>query len=347
MPGKIANILAIESSCDDTSVAIVRGNLSDDIPQVLAWAVQSQDEVHSKFGGVVPELASRAHLLNLLPCLKKVLHETDLQMEEMDAFAATSEPGLVSCLLIGHTAAKTFSLFYDRPLISCHHIHAHLASVYIRTKPEFPFLAAVVSGGHSSLFRVDHYDQFSQIGQTLDDAIGEAFDKGAKILGFSQFPGGPEIDRAAQTGDPAAYKFGKVQTPDLNMSFSGLKSELQRTIKREGLEVRQSDLAASYQAALIRHLLDKIDLALSRESLKRVVIVGGVARNSELRNKLEQLKASGRIEEWAAPPLEFCTDNAAMVGVLAFRHFKSKNFVGLDSDVKSTSRPKRERRVPQ
>lgn len=341
MPGQIVNILAIESSCDDTSVALVRGDLAQDLPELVAWSIQSQNDVHEKFGGVVPELASRAHLLNILPCLRKVLTEARMKIEDVDAFAATSEPGLVPCLLIGHTTGKTLSLIHEKPLISCHHIHSHLLSVFLNQKPSFPFLAAVISGGHSSLYRVESFDEFKELGVTLDDAMGEAFDKGAKIMGFKKFPGGPEIDRAAQSGDPNSYRFGKVKTDGLNMSFSGLKSELQRTVKREEGAVRINDLAASYQSALTRHLFEKIEKALSQEGLKKLAIVGGVARNSEIRKKLEDLKTCGALEEWFAPAMDFCTDNAAMVGVLAFRHYKSKNFAALDSDVRSTSRPKR------
>ena len=341
MSQRIVNILAIESSCDDTSVAVLRGNLDEDVPRLLALSVQSQNEVHEKFGGVVPELASRSHLKNLLPCLKKVLAEANIELNEIDAFAATSQPGLIGCLLIGHSAAKTLSYLWNKPLLSCHHIHSHLMSVYLENRPEFPFLAAVASGGHTSLYHVKDYDDFEDVGLTLDDALGEAFDKGAKLLGL-EFPGGPEIDRLSKSGDAKAFKFGRVNVSGLDFSFSGLKSELQRLVKKNP-DAKKEDVAASYQSALLDHFLQKTTRALQDLQLKRVVIVGGVARNSELRHRLAALKDLGEIEKYFAPRPELCTDNAAMVGVMAFRLLKRGEISDLRSDVSSTQRPKRKK----
>jgi N6-L-threonylcarbamoyladenine synthase len=344
MSEQVVHILAIESSCDDTSVAVVRGALSDDVPTVLGLAVQSQFEVHEKFGGVVPELASRAHLRNVIPCIAKVLTEARIGLNQISAFAATQRPGLIGCLLIGHTAAKTLSFLQGKPLLSCHHIHAHLMSVFLENQIEFPFLAAVVSGGHTSLYRVRAYDDFEEVGVTLDDAMGEAFDKGAKLLGLP-FPGGPEIDRIAKNGNSKAFQLGRVNVPDLNFSFSGLKSEMQRQVKKweSSLTSHREDLAASFQAALVDHLLDKVSRALQQFNLQRFALVGGVARNSEIRRRLEAMKASGQLQTWYAPSPQLCTDNAAMVGALAFRDFKKGSFSDLTSDVFSTERPKKRR----
>jgi len=339
MSKQVVHILAIESSCDDTSVAIMEASRGDDVPRLLALSLQSQNEVHERFGGVVPELASRAHLQNLIPCMSKVLTEAGLELRDIDLVAATARPGLVGCLLIGHSAAKTLSFLLDRPLISCHHIKAHLMSVHLENQIEFPYLAAVVSGGHTSLYVVRSYDDHEEVGVTLDDAMGEAFDKGAKLLGLG-FPGGPEIDRLAGSGNEAAFKFGKVKVPDFNFSFSGLKSELQRTVKRHPT-AKVEDLAASYQTALAEHLLGKVELALGHFKLSRFVLVGGVARNSYLRSRLDGWRSSGLIDAWYAPRLQLCTDNAAMVGVLAWRQFLNNDFSRLDADVSSTSRPQR------
>ncbi|MBN8553903.1 MAG: tRNA (adenosine(37)-N6)-threonylcarbamoyltransferase complex transferase subunit TsaD [Deltaproteobacteria bacterium] len=335
---KEINILAFESSCDDTSVALLRACEGDEFPKLISLSVQSQQEVHEKYGGVVPDLASRAHLRNLLPCLKKVLDESKINLSDVDLMASTHQPGLIGCLLIGHSAAKALSFLYDKPLLSCHHIEGHLMSVFLEHRPAYPLLAAVVSGGHTSLYLAKNHDDFEKLGVTLDDAIGEAFDKGAKVLGLP-FPGGPEIDRLAKEGNPTRYKFGKVQTKNLDFSFSGHKSELVRLVQREGENLHHADAAASYQKALIDHLMDKIEIAIKSHSVRDLAIVGGVARNSELRLRLEELKNKNSISQWYAPSAQFCTDNAAMIGVLAYRKYLRKEFSNLSEDVHSTFRP--------
>lgn len=338
---KITHILAFESSCDDTSVSLLRARAGDAVPEVLSLAVQSQFEVHERFGGVVPELASRAHLKNLFPCLKKVMAEGGLSnLNEIDCFVGTQEPGLTGCLLIGHTAAKTLSFIYEKPFVGCNHIEGHLMSIHLDHQLAFPYLAVVVSGGHTSLFVVRDWNDHQSLGVTLDDAAGEAFDKGAKLLGL-EFPGGPEIDRLAKQGDAARYKFGKVHTKNLDFSFSGIKSELVRLKQREGENLSVPDAAASYQSAILNHLVDKLVMAMKETQISRVVIVGGVARNSELRRRLEDCKLTGVLTEWYSPRPEYCTDNAAMIGVLGYRKFLDKNFSPLTADVKSTVRPNR------
>jgi N6-L-threonylcarbamoyladenine synthase len=337
---ELIHILAFESSCDDTSVALLRAHCEDETPQLVAWSVQSQNEVHEKFGGVVPELASRAHLQNLLPCLQKVLKEGGVPLSKIDAFAATSQPGLIGCLLVGHSAAKTLSMLFSKPFLSCHHIQGHVLSVFLEHQPALPFLAAIVSGGHTSLYRVDSLDDVQPLGQTRDDALGEAYDKGAKMLGLS-FPGGPELELLAQSGEPS-YPFGKVKMPGLDFSFSGMKSELARLVKREGESLRRADAAASYQTALLDHLISRIEEALRLESMRTLVVVGGVARNQELRRRLDCLVSeTGIIDRWIAPSPAFCTDNAAMIGVHAFRLFKRGEISDLQADVGATSRPAR------
>jgi N6-L-threonylcarbamoyladenine synthase len=304
-------------------------------------AVQSQFEVHEKFGGVVPELASRAHLKNIFPCLKKVLSEADIKdFSDIDCFVATQEPGLVGSLLIGHTAAKTFSFIYQRPFIGCNHIEGHLMSIHLDHKMNFPFLAAVVSGGHTSLFVIKSFESFEQLGVTLDDAAGEAFDKGAKLLGL-EFPGGPEIEKYARSGDATRYRFGRVQTKNFDFSFSGIKSELVRVKQREGNAIKIEDAAASYQAAIFQHFIEKLKLALIETKISDVVIVGGVAKNMELHRRLQILKEEGVLQNWYSPRPEYCTDNAAMIGALGYQKFIRGEFTELTADVKSTVRPKR------
>lgn len=312
-------------------MALLRAKPGDEISELVALSVQSQWEVHEKYGGVVPELASRAHLQNLIPCIEKVLSESKIKFSEIDAFIATEKPGLVGCLLIAHTAAKTLSLLYQKPFISCHHIEAHLMSIFLEHSPAMPLLALVVSGGHTSLYLMRSFDDFELIGQAIDDAAGEAFDKGAKLLGLP-LPGGPEIDRLAVSGDPMRYKFGKVKTPELHFSFSGIKSELVRLKAREGSALNLEDAAGSYQNAILDHLFDKVSLAQSKYSVDRLAFVGGVACNSELRRRAP----AGTI----FPSVKFCTDNAAMVGVLGYRKFLKNEFANLTADVSSTSRPK-------
>jgi len=340
---KTLRLLAFESSCDDTSIAAVEGLPDEPLPRLISYSVQNQTEVHEKYGGVVPELACRAHLRNLLPCLEKVLTESKFPISEFDAFAATERPGLIGSLLIGHTAAKTLSLLYQKPFISCHHLEGHLMSIFLNHRPTFPYLALVVSGGHTSLYRVESYDQLFSLGVTLDDAVGEAFDKGARLLGLP-FPGGPEIERLARKGNDQAYAFGQVDVPNLNFSFSGLKSEMARLVSKNKNELHKENAAASYQKALLDHTESKIKKALKETQLKRLCIVGGVARNSFFRQRLENLKTQGILEQWFAPPLEFCTDNAAMIAFLAYRRLKRKEFSDLSVDVGSTSRPERRKK---
>lgn len=336
---KSIHILAIESSCDDTSVSVLRAEYGDEIPKPLSLSVQSQDEVHRLYGGIVPELASRRHLQNISSCLEKALKESRISLEEIDAFAATSEPGLIGSLLVGQTAAKTLSFLYSRPFISCNHLESHLMSVFLGRAPEFPYLSLLVSGGHTSLYVVRGYDEFELVGWAIDDAAGEAFDKSAKMMGLG-FPGGPEIDRLAKGKKLGTYSLPSIQTEDLTFSFSGIKAEMKRLIDRLGEQIDAPSLCADFQEAVLNHITEKLLFALKKYNLRRIAIVGGVARNSRLRDLLEQWKIEGQyLDELYAPPLQYCTDNAAMVGVLAYRKYLRREFSSLESDVGSTSRP--------
>jgi N6-L-threonylcarbamoyladenine synthase len=303
--------------------------------------VQSQDEVHSEFGGIVPELASRAHLKNLLPVLKKVLDESGWTLDQVDVFASTTEPGLIGSLLVGHTAAKTLSLLFGGTLISCHHLEGHLLSVFLEEKkPRFPFVALLVSGGHSSFYWVKDYDQYELLGQTLDDAMGEAFDKGAQIFGLG-FPGGAALEKFSIEGDSDRFSFPSVRVEGPNLSFSGLKSQLVRFKKSIPHPELNKDLAASYQKALIDHVETKLKRVFELTGPADLVLVGGVARNQSLRDRLKNLQGENKARDLFYPRLELCTDNAAMIGVRAYRKFLKSEFSNLESDVGPTRRPPR------
>ncbi|PIR22080.1 MAG: tRNA (adenosine(37)-N6)-threonylcarbamoyltransferase complex transferase subunit TsaD [Deltaproteobacteria bacterium CG11_big_fil_rev_8_21_14_0_20_45_16] len=339
MPKKLIYILAFESSCDDTSVAVLCKEPNDDLPKLVSLAVQNQDEVHAKYGGIVPELASRAHLVNLLPCLRKALTEAKLKIEEVSLICAAAEPGLVGSLLVGHTAAKTLAFLYKKDFVSCHHIEGHLHSILLTERPSFPLVSLVVSGGHTSLYELSSVYEWRLLGQTLDDAIGEAFDKGAKSLGLG-FPGGAELEILAKSGDNLGYKFPSVKVGEFDFSFSGLKSEFMRILVREAELVNHQNLAASYQKALFDHLESRLRNGLESTGCLNLAIVGGVAKNQELRSRLEGLKSEGLIANfWAAKP-EYCTDNAAMIGMTGYLRWSQGFRSELSDDVRSTHRPK-------
>jgi len=330
-------ILAFESSCDDTSCAVLRAQPNEPMPKILSMSIQSQNEIHEKFGGVVPELASRAHLENLIPCLEKALAESGVSLSDIDIFAATARPGLVGCLLVGHTAAKTLAYTFNKKFISCNHLESHLLSAYLEETPQFPVLSLLASGGHTSLYYSTDYDHFEVLGQTLDDACGEAFDKGAKLLGLG-FPGGSFLEKMARDGNPNAFEFGVVRVEGMNLSFSGLKSQMNRYMQKEEAS-RHADLAASYQKSIFDHIIAKMNRALEERPVMSLAIVGGVARNQELRDRIKKLSEEFRLNKILIPSMSLCTDNAAMIGARAFRHFLRSEFSSLDDDVGSTSRP--------
>jgi N6-L-threonylcarbamoyladenine synthase len=299
-------ILGLETSCDETAAAVVT-----EIGEILSNVVASQSELHARFGGVVPEIASRRHLELVSPVVREALGRAGITLGEVDRIGVTHGPGLIGALLVGLAAAKGLAWGAGIPLVPVDHLHGHVASLYLLPDPvEPPFLCLLASGGHTLLLDVEDHAGFRVLGTTLDDAAGEAFDKGARLLGLG-YPGGAEIDRLARSGDPEAYDFPVARVPGLDFSFSGLKTALLyavRDLSPAELEERRADLAASYQRAIVRALAGRTMEAAERLGADRVAIVGGVAANSELRAALP---------EAAAAPLELCTDNAAMIASAA------------------------------
>jgi N6-L-threonylcarbamoyladenine synthase len=304
-PGS-ALILGIETSCDETAAALVT-----DEGEIRSSVVSSQAELHARYGGVVPEVASRRHLELVTPVVREALTEAGATLAEVERVAVTQGPGLIGALLVGLAAAKAVAWSRRLPLVPVDHLDGHVASLYLQPEPlEPPFLCLLASGGHTMLLDVHSHTERELLGSTLDDAAGEAFDKGARLLGLG-YPGGREIDRAARDGDPSAYDFPVARVPGLDFSFSGLKTALLyavRELSEEELEVRRADLAAAYQHAIVRALVERTREAADRTGRDRIAIVGGVAANSELRAALPDATAA---------PLALCTDNAAMIASAA------------------------------
>ena len=299
-------ILALETSCDETAAAVI-----DPSGRIHANVVASQAELHARFGGVVPEVASRRHLELVLPVVRQALGEAGVRLDEIDAIAVTQGPGLIGALLVGLSAAKGLAWAKELPLVPVDHLQGHVGSLYLQPhRIEPPFLCLLASGGHTLLVDVAEPGDFRVLGTTLDDAAGEAFDKGARLLGLG-YPGGVAIDRLAAHGDPDAFDFPVARVPNLDFSFSGLKTALLyavRDLPAEELERRRADLAASYQRAIVRALVSRAEEAAEQIGAQRIAVVGGVAANSELRAALP---------EAAFAPLALCTDNAAMIASAA------------------------------
>jgi N6-L-threonylcarbamoyladenine synthase len=295
-------IVGLETSCDETAAAVVTWD-----GEILANVVASQSELHARYGGVVPEVASRRHLELVSPVVHEALDQAGVTLADVERIAVTQGPGLIGALLVGLAAAKGISWGRGLPLVPVDHLHGHVASLYLQKHPlEPPFLCLLASGGHTLLLDVQDHTAFRVIGTTLDDAAGEAFDKGARLLGLG-YPGGAALDRLAQDGDAAAYDFPIARIPGLDFSFSGVKTALLyavRDLPADELEARRTDLAASYQRAIVRALVERTVEAAGALGAERIAIVGGVAANSELRAALLQATAA---------PLELCTDNAAMI----------------------------------
>lgn len=319
-------ILAIESSCDDTSAAILKGN------KVLSNIVATQ-EIHKEFGGVVPELASRAHQKNIIPVVDAAFKKAGLNKADIDGVAFTNGPGLLGSLLVGVSFAKSFSMALGVPLIEVNHMEAHILAHLIQDgspTPEFPFLCLTVSGGHTQLVVVNSFFEMEVIGETIDDAAGEAFDKIAKIIGLP-YPGGPLVDKYAKLGNPNAFYFPHPKVGELEFSFSGLKTAvlyfLQKEVKKnpDFVEERLNDICASVQKTILDILFKKIDNAVMVTGIKRIAIAGGVSANSELRSRLESQRSKGR--DVFVPAFEYCTDNAAMIGVAGYHKYIAEIFV--------------------
>jgi len=299
-------ILGIETSCDETAAALVTAD-----GRVLSSVVSSQAELHARFGGVVPEVASRRHLELVVPVVREALASAGRPLDDVEHVAVTQGPGLVGALLVGVSAAKAIAWARGLPLVPVDHLEGHLASLYLEPDPvEPPFTCLLASGGHTLLLAVQERERSDRLGTTLDDAAGEAFDKGARLLGLG-YPGGAAIDRLAQTGDSSAFDFPVARVPGLDFSFSGLKTALLYTVRDLGpdeTERRRADLAASYQHAIVRALVQRLREAAASTGLPRLAVVGGVAANSGLRTALPDA---------AFAPLELCTDNAAMIASCA------------------------------
>jgi N6-L-threonylcarbamoyladenine synthase len=299
-------ILGLETSCDETAAALVTRE-----GDVLANIVASQVELHSPFGGVVPEVAARRHLELVSPVVESALYEASATVGDVELVAATRGPGLVGALLVGLSAAKALAWSLSLPLAPVDHLHGHVASLFLRPDPvEPPFVCLLATGGHTMMLDVRAHDGYTVLGQTLDDAAGEAFDKGARLLGLG-YPGGAELERIARDGDPDAYRFPVARVPGLDFSFSGVKTALLYAVKELGakqLEERRADLAASYQRAIVDALVSRVRQAAKETFLRRTAVVGGVAANAELRSALPDAFAA---------PISLCTDNAAMIASAA------------------------------
>ncbi len=323
-------ILGIESSCDDTSAAVIRDGI------LLSNVIASQS-VHEEYGGVVPELASRAHQQNIVPVVKAALDRAGVDKHELSAIAFTRGPGLLGSLLVGTSFAKGLSLGLRCPIVDVNHLHGHVLSHFIRRKaddavPEYPFLTLLISGGNSQLVLVKNYNDMTILGATIDDAAGEAFDKCAKVMGLP-YPGGPHIDRLAQEGDPKKFKFAKPHIPNLDYSFSGLKTSFLYTLRDalktdpEFIEKNRADLAASLQRTIIDILLDKLDKAVKQTGVKTVAIGGGVSANSGVRQAIADYCDRHGLRAFI-PERAFTTDNAAMVAIAGYFKYLDKQFCG-------------------
>ena len=331
------NILGIDTSCDDTCAAIVKdGNC------LLSNIVNSQIPIHQKHGGVVPELASREHIRNIVPVVREALGKAGLTERDINAIAVTVGPGLVGALLVGIYFAKAFSYADGIPLLGINHLEGHILSIFLeKTPPSFPFVALTVSGGHTNIYHVRNFGDYTVMGQTLDDAAGEAFDKIAKLLNLG-YPGGPVIEKLAREGRSDAIDFPRayLSQDSLDFSFSGLKTAVAlyfRTWQDHETKqntIRVADIAASFQSAVVDVLVDKTVAAADRMGVKSVVLAGGVARNSNLRNKMKSVMAEKGIDLFAASP-EFCTDNGAMIAVAGYHKRQRGESDGLTLDARS------------
>lgn len=325
-------ILGIESSCDDTSAAIIKDG-------ILMSNVIAGQKVHEEYGGVVPELASRAHQQNIVPVVDTAIKRAGITKNDIDAIAFTRGPGLLGSLLVGTSFAKGLSLGLNIPLVDVNHLHGHVLSHFIRQQaddevPEYPFLCLLISGGNSQIILVKNYNEMEVLGQTIDDAAGEAFDKCAKVMGLP-YPGGPHIDRLAAQGDATRFKFSKPHIPGLDYSFSGLKTSFLYTLRDakkvdpDFVEKNIADIAASLQRTIIEILLDKLRKAVDLTGVKQVAIGGGVSANSGVRQAVADFCASRGIKAFI-PERVFTTDNAAMVAIAGYYKYLDKQFCGLD-----------------
>ncbi|MDC6385766.1 tRNA (adenosine(37)-N6)-threonylcarbamoyltransferase complex transferase subunit TsaD [Flagellimonas taeanensis] len=320
-------ILAIESSCDDTSAAVLCN------AKVLSNVVATQ-EIHKQYGGVVPELASRAHQQNIVPVVHQALAKANIDKKQLSAIAFTRGPGLMGSLLVGTSFAKSLALGLDIPLIEVNHMEAHILAHFIAdengTSPSFPFLGMTISGGHTQIVKVSGHFTMEVLGETLDDAVGEAFDKSAKLMGLP-YPGGPLVDKYAKLGNPYAYDFPKPKVDGLNFSFSGLKTSILYFLQRETqknpnfVAENINDICASVQHTILEILMEKLNMAVEQTGIKEVAIGGGVAANSGIRARLKEAEDTLGWKTYI-PKFEYCTDNAAMIGIVGYLKFEKGQF---------------------
>ena len=332
-------ILGIESSCDDTAASVLCNG------EILSNVVANQ-AIHEKYGGVVPELASRAHQQNIVPVVDQAIKQAGISASELNAIAFTQGPGLMGSLLVGTSFAKSLAYGLNRPLIDVNHMQAHILAHFIEKegyeKPEFPFLAMTISGGHTQIVRVDAYFKMTVIGETIDDAVGEAFDKSGKILGLG-YPAGPEIDKRAKLGNPKAFNFTKPKVTGLNFSFSGLKTAIlyfvQKQLKEnpEFIEAHLNDVCASIQYTIVEILMDKLKLAVKETGINRIAIGGGVSANSGIRAALKQAETQQGWDTFV-PAFEYTTDNAAMIAIVGYLKYLEGVFA--DQTIMATARLK-------
>lgn len=332
-------ILAIESSCDETSAAVLRGT------EVLSNIIASQ-KIHEKYGGVVPELASRAHQVNIVPVVHQALQEAQIDLKEIQLIACTSGPGLNGALLVGLSYAKSLSIALDIPFVAVDHMKGHVLAHFLfrrdqdRAEVKFPLLCLTVSGGHTQIVLLESPQHFKVVGETIDDAAGEAFDKAAKVLGLA-YPGGPIIDKLSRDGDKAAFPFTIPNTKELNYSFSGLKTSLLYFLQEKMREDSNfivkhvNDICASYQHTIITYLLKKFEKAIELYEPQTIALAGGVSANSLLREEFDKLAHRSKVKG-LIPPFEYTTDNAAMIGAVAFFEWEKKSF----SDLSVTTSPR-------
>jgi N6-L-threonylcarbamoyladenine synthase len=342
-------ILGIDTSCDDTSAAVLRDGYT-----ILSNIVSSQTAIHTKYGGIVPELASRKHIEMIWPVVDEALVSAGLKLEGLAAIAVCNGPGLIGSLLVGCGFAKAAAYARKIPLIAVNHLEGHILSTFLEEeRPEFPFLSLVVSGGHTSIYLAKGFGHYLELGRTRDDAAGEAFDKVCKLLGLG-YPGGPVIDMLAAEGDPKAFKFPRAYVPDsFDFSFSGMKTAVRNMIQKAGYGSREpesgsegsaekainttqftKDIAASFQAAVVDVLVRKMEWAIAEKRIRRITVSGGVAANSMLRKKMMEMAAEREVSLYL-PSREFCTDNAAMIAAAGYHNFLAGNISGMELNPKA------------
>lgn len=324
-------ILGIESSCDETSAAIVKNGTEE-----IATVISSQIDIHKEYGGVVPEIASRHHVKNITIVLEECLTKANMKMEDIDAIAITYGPGLIGSLLIGLEAAKTLAFIYHKPLIPVHHIAGHIYANSLVEELKFPLLAVVVSGGHTELIEMKGHYQFQKLGGTLDDAIGECYDKVARVLGL-EYPGGPKIDKLAKLGKNTYDLPVPLNDDSYNFSFSGLKSAVINLVHKEeqkGKKINKEDLAASFQNVAVKSITTKIKKAIIEKKMKTVIIAGGVAANQVLREEIKKVTDELNVK-LSIPPIQYCTDNATMIAAAGYYAYLDGRVADLTLNSKS------------